>query len=131
MKPIKEIESFGGTDADNDAILLRAFEDHDAYVDVMSMRRHMVIGKKGSGKTAIFKKIITTREPSFFSYGHTFSDYPWHHHERQARIGIPDFDKYTHSWKYLILLSVAKIALNQQFPICPLLNQRTGRFEKF
>ena len=42
-----------------------------------------------------------------------FSDYPWHYHERQARIGIPDFDKYTHSWKYLILLSAAKIALNQ------------------
>src|SRR5215467_540159 len=28
-------------------------------------------------------------------------------------MGIPDFDKYTHSWKYLILLSAAKIALNQ------------------
>ncbi len=73
----------------------------------------MIIGKKGSGKTAIFKKLITTRAPDFFAYGHTFSDYPWHHHERQARIGIPDFDKYTHSWKYLILLSAAKIVLNQ------------------
>jgi hypothetical protein len=73
----------------------------------------MIIGKKGSGKTAIFKKIITTRSHDFFAYGHTFSDYPWHYHERQARVGIPDFDKYTHSWKYLILLSVAKIALNQ------------------
>lgn len=73
----------------------------------------MIIGKKGSGKTAIFKKLITTRAPDFFAYGHTFSDYPWHYHERQARIGIPDFDKYTHSWKYLILLSVAKIVLNQ------------------
>ncbi len=113
MKPLLDIESFGGTDADNDEVLLRAFEDHEAYEAVVAMKRHMVIGRKGSGKTAIFKKIITTREPDFFSYGHTFSDYPWHHHERQARIGIPDFDKYTHSWKYLILLSAAKIALNQ------------------
>jgi len=68
---------------------------------------------QGQGQTAIFKKLITTKEPGIFSYGHTFSDYPWHFHERQARIGIPDFDKYTHSWKYLILLSVAKILLNQ------------------
>lgn len=112
MKALSEIKNFGGTDADNDDILLQAFEDHDAYLDVMALRRHMIIGKKGSGKTAIFKKIITTRASDFFSYGHTFSDYPWHHHERQARIGIPDFDKYTHSWKYLILLSAAKIALN-------------------
>lgn len=113
MKQLDEIESFGGTDADSDEILLQAFEDHEAYLDVLALRRNMIIGKKGSGKTAIFKKLITTRRADFFSYGHTFSDYPWHYHERQVRIGIPDFDKYTHSWKYLILMSVAKIALNQ------------------
>lgn len=113
MKALVSVENFGGTDADNDDILLQAFEDHEVYLDIMALKRHMVIGKKGSGKTAIFKKIITTKAPDYFAYGHTFSDYPWHYHERQARIGIPDFDKYTHSWKYLILLSVAKIALNQ------------------
>lgn len=113
MKPLRSVDNFGGTDADNDDILLQAFEDHEAYRDVLDLRRHMIIGKKGSGKTAIFKKLVTTKEPDFFAYGHTFSDYPWHYHERQARIGIPEFDKYTHSWKYLILLSVAKIALNQ------------------
>jgi len=113
MKALTDVADFGGTDADNDDILLQAFEDHDAYLDVMALRRHVIVGKKGSGKTAIFKKIITTRSHDYFAYGHTFSDYPWHHHELQARVGIPDFDKYTHSWKYLILLSVAKIALNQ------------------
>ena len=113
MKALTFVNSFGGTDADNDDILLHAFEDHEAYLDIIALRRHLIIGKKGSGKTAIFKKIVTTKAFDFFSFGHTFSDYPWHYHERQARIGIPDFDKYTHSWKYLILLSVAKIALNQ------------------
>ncbi|SPE44944.1 conserved hypothetical protein [Candidatus Sulfotelmatobacter sp. SbA7] len=113
MKALARVDNFGGTDADNDDILLQAFEDHEAYLDIIALRRHMIIGKKGSGKTAIFKKIITTKAPDFFAYGHTFSDYPWHYHEKQARIGIPDFDKYTHSWKYLILLSAAKVALNQ------------------
>ena len=133
MKKLVEIESFGGTDADNDEILLRAFEDHEAYIDVIERRRHMVIGRKGSGKTAIFKKIITTREPNFFAYGHTFSDYPWHHHERQARAGIPDFDKYTHSWKYLILLSAAKIALNQDqsLPVSSIGMEEMLRLEAF
>jgi hypothetical protein len=113
MKALITVDNFGGTDADNDDILLQAFEDHEAYLDIIALRRHMIIGKKGSGKTAIFKKIITTKAPDFFAYGHTFSDYPCHYHEKQVRIGIPDFDKYTHSWKYLILLSAAKIALNQ------------------
>ena len=92
MKALVEVDDFGGTDADNDDLLLRAFEDHEAYQAVLALKRHMVIGRKGSGKTAIFKKIITTREPTVFSYGHTFSDYPWHHHELQARAGIPDFE---------------------------------------
>jgi len=113
MKPLLSATSFGGTDADNDDILLQAFEDHEAFLDVLALRKHMVVGKKGSGKTAIFKRIVTTKNPEFFSFGHTFLDYPWHYHQAQARMGIPDFDKYTHSWKYLILLSGAKIALNQ------------------
>lgn len=112
MKPLFSAPNFGGTDADNDDILLQAFEDHEAFLDIINLRRHMIIGKKGSGKTAIFKKIITTKRPEYFSYGHTFADYPWNYHREQARIGIPDFDKYTHSWKYLILLSIAKIVLN-------------------
>src|SRR5580700_4501732 len=133
MKALREVDNFGGTDADNDDILLQAFEDHEAYLDVVALRRPMIIGKKGSGKTAIFKKIITTRAHDFFSYGHTFSDYPWHHHERQARIGIPDFDKYTHSWRYLILLSAAKIALNldQSLPFDATSMEELLRLEAF
>ena len=72
----------------------------------------MVVGRKGSGKTAIYKNMLLNQTSELFSLGHTFSDYPWHHHDLQARVGIPDADKFTHSWKYLILLSVSKIALN-------------------
>jgi hypothetical protein len=32
MKRLIEAEQFGGTDADNDDILLQAFEDHEAYL---------------------------------------------------------------------------------------------------
>ncbi|WP_141240471.1 P-loop ATPase, Sll1717 family [Pantoea agglomerans] len=113
MKSLSSIKTFGGTDADNDEILLKAFEDHEAYEDIINFEKFLVVGKKGSGKTAIFKKIITTRQHDVFSYGHTFSDYPWHFHQEQARAGIPNDDKYTHSWKYLILISLAKIVLNQ------------------
>ena len=43
------------------------------------------VGRKGSGKTAIYKKLLTKSTPSFFPWGHTYSDYPWHHHDLQAR----------------------------------------------
>lgn len=112
MKSIEQIINFGAIDADNDALLLDSFEDHEAYLSILKREKFLVVGRKGSGKTAIFKKILTTNQPHFFCFGHTFSDYPWHHHDKQARIGIPDFDKFTHSWKYLILLTASKIILN-------------------
>jgi hypothetical protein len=113
MRPLADVDNFGAIDADNDHLLLDCFEDHEAYLDVRSRKRFLIVGRKGSGKTAIFKRLLERAEPDYFCFGHTFSDYPWHYHDKQARIGIPDFDKYTHSWKYLILLTLAKIILNQ------------------
>src|SRR5689334_19355778 len=56
MKALTDVTDFGGTDADNDDILLQAFEDHEAYLDVMALRRHMIVGKKGSGKQRFSRK---------------------------------------------------------------------------
>jgi len=117
MKKLMTVENFGAIDADNDDFLFSCFEDHEAFTDLLNFKKFLIIGRKGSGKTAIFKKMLMTKAPDFFSFGHTFSDYPWYHHDKQARIGIPDFDKYTHSWKYLILLTLAKIILNQDLSL--------------
>ncbi len=97
MKRLAAVETFGAIDADNDSLLLDCFEDHEAFLRVKDRSRFLVVGRKGSGKTAIFKKMLTYSEHSYFCFGHTFSDYPWHHHDLQARIGIPDFDRFTHS----------------------------------
>lgn len=112
MKSLHEAETFGAVDADNDDLLLQSFEDHQAFLSVLKQERFLVLGKKGSGKTAIFKKLLNVSDDDYFCFGHTFSDYPWHHHDLQARSGIPDFDKFTHSWKYLILVTASKILLN-------------------
>ena len=114
MKSLALVDNFGAVDADNDDLLLKSFEDHEVYINIREFRNFLVIGRKGSGKTAIFKHmLLNTEKPDYFCFGHTFSDYPWSYHNMQARIGIPDFDKFTHSWKYLILLTVSKIVLNQ------------------
>jgi hypothetical protein len=133
MKTINEISAFGATDADNDQILFQAFEDHEAHEAVRARERFLIVGRKGSGKTAIFKRLVGIRQPDYFCFGHTFSDYPWHHHDLQARIGIPDADKYTHSWKYLILLTLAKVILNQDqsLPYDDTSMEAMARIERF
>src|SRR5690606_19444859 len=39
--------------------------------------------------------------------------YPWQHHDLQAQTGVPEERRFFHSWKYLILMGLAKILLNQ------------------
>ena len=113
MKRLKDVESFGGIDADADELLDECFQDHEAYIAAVAHKKPLILGRKGSGKTAIFRKIIRTRRHDLFAFGHTFSDYPWQHHNLQSILGVPEEVRYVQSWQYLILLTAAKILLNQ------------------
>lgn len=112
LMKLVDVKNFGGTDADEDALLLHSFEDHPAYLDLLSHEKFCIVGRKGSGKTAIFKKIMALKASDKFSFGHTFKDYPWHHHEKQRKVGAPQEQCYVHAWIYLCLMSLAKILLN-------------------
>ncbi len=108
-----KVENFGGIAADVDDLLRECFQDHPAYIAARSGEKFLVIGRKGSGKTAIYQKLLLEKSPNFFSFGHTFEDYPWPHHDLQAQVGVPEERRYVHSWKYLILMTLSKILLNQ------------------
>ena len=55
MKSISEISSWGGIDADNDRLLMACFQDHEAYNQLINFERYIILGRKGTGKTAILK----------------------------------------------------------------------------
>jgi hypothetical protein len=101
---LADVKSFGGTDADEDSLLLESFEDHPSYIEMLKHEKFCVVGRKGSGKTAIFKKILTSKAYNVFSLGHTFTDYPWHHHDKQRKMGVPEEQCYVYSWTYLCLI---------------------------
>jgi len=65
MKPLSDVASFGAIDADFDDLLDTCFQDHEAYASALAHERFLVVGRKGAGKTAIFKKIIRTRRHNF------------------------------------------------------------------
>ncbi len=112
MTTLLDIRNFGGIDADRDALLDECFEDHESFEAVKNFESFLVVGRKGSGKTAIFRKIIKDRKPDVFSFGHTFTDYPWHHHNLQMMEGVPKEECFVQSWKYLIFITISKILLN-------------------
>ena len=106
------VENFGAIDADADDLLRGCFQDHQAYENARDRKSFLILGRKGSGKTAIYKRLITNRDQGSFTYGHSFDDYPWHYHDLQAQSGVPEERRFIHSWKYLIMLSMSKILLN-------------------
>jgi hypothetical protein len=133
MNSLETVSSFGGIDADTDALLDQCFEDHEAYQETRDHSKFLVLGRKGSGKTAIFRKFVTSQRHDVFTFGHTFIDYPWHHHDKQAAIGVPEEERYVHSWRYLILMTLAKILLNQDNsqPWCEGCFEDLRRLERF
>lgn len=111
-KTLTDIASFGAIDADADGLLDACFQDHAAYVSVRDMRSFLILGRKGSGKTAIYKRLVEDRSHDVFPIGYSFDDYPWAHHDLQAEHGVPEERRYVHSWRYLILVGLAKVLLN-------------------
>jgi GTPase SAR1 family protein len=109
---LSQVSDFGGIDADADELLRDCFQNHASYVAARNHKRFVIVGRKGSGKTSIFKRLVEEKDASVFSFGHTFEDYPWAYHDLQAESGVPEERRYIHSWKYLILLTLGKIVLN-------------------
>ena len=113
MMRLINVRDFGGVDADDDALLAECFQDHDAFRDAWSHRRSIIVGRKGSGKTAIFKHLTSLQVENVFSAGLTFADYPWEYHDQQKQSGVPGEHGFTESWQFLVLITLAKILLNQ------------------
>ena|SRR5271157_3963576 len=109
---LRRVADFGAIDAESDELLARCFETHASYREATDGRRFLVLGRKGSGKTAIYKKLLLNKAYNTFAVGHSFADYPWHYHDKQVIPSAADRERYLHSWRYLILLSLAKILLN-------------------
>lgn len=113
MLPVADVDNFGAVDADSDVLLSDCFQDHPAYLDVLEGRRSLVLGRKGSGKTAIYKRLLEQETSEHLALGNSFEDYPWAHHDLQAQGGVPQERRYLHSWRYLILMGAAKLLLNR------------------
>ena len=111
---LQAAENFGGIAADDDPILIDAFEEHEAYLGARDFKTSIIIGRKGSGKTAIFKKIQSTKSHDNFSIGLTFRNYPWDHHNLQKQSGVSTEECYRGSWVYFICLCAASIVMEDE-----------------
>jgi hypothetical protein len=109
MSAFDAVTSFGGVAAESDNLLKEAFEDHHAYLEARAHSKFLILGRKGSGKSAIFQKITNDLSSENLTLGLNFDDYPWHYHGRQKEEGVPSEQCYLRSWEYLIYMALARV----------------------
>jgi hypothetical protein len=133
MKTLLDVEELGAIDADADGLLDQCFEDHEAYINARAHKKFLILGRKGSGKTAIYRKLLREKDYARFSFGHDFTDYPWQLHNHQSIAGVPDEQRFFQSWRYLILMTISKILLNQDHsqPYCDEAMDALAKVERF
>ena len=93
--------------------LVRYFLETDSFRRIFKGDKMYVIGRKGTGKSAIYLTIEHMHHPDILTSGLTFDNYSWQIHNR-----IKDTSKsvdfaYVNTWKYIILLELAKLLIKE------------------
>jgi energy-coupling factor transporter ATP-binding protein EcfA2 len=104
---------FGHVDAEADPNLINYFIETDSYHRIFKGEKMYVVGRKGTGKSAIYLSIRGLRHDSVSISGLSFDDYPWQTHKRIKDESKSQDFAYVNSWKYVILLELTKLLLKE------------------
>jgi hypothetical protein len=96
---------FGRIDADFEVSLSEYFVDMGVVRRIREGRRSLVLGRKGSGKTAVHK-YLSDQTLGQAIKKLDFSEYPWEMHKRIKESGMPEETAYTSSWRFLIVMTL-------------------------
>ena len=109
MKGLRDITSFGKVEAEDDAVL-QYFVEMNITKNIDESDTFLVLGRKGSGKTAIFR-YFTEDKHKDCSSALNLNGYPWRIHEKIKDDGVEPVESYVASWKYFIAIEMVKLVL--------------------
>jgi hypothetical protein len=94
---------FGRLDAEQDANLLDYFIDVGTATDALH-GKYLVIGRKGAGKTALFKHVAASAQGTVVEMD--LEDYVFQAHKRLIDRGVSPAFAYAASWRFAIAISM-------------------------
>lgn len=109
MVSLKHLDTFGNVAAEDDAVL-NYFLTTDAVGRIQSNAVFLVLGRKGSGKTALVRHFAEGGGPTT-SRSLTLRGYPWPVHAQRVDRGASEVEAYVSSWRYLIAVELASSVL--------------------
>lgn len=97
--------NFGRLDAESDRDLADYFVDTGVFDRIATGQRYLVVGRKGSGKTALFAHTDESRlgRPILRL---DFGDYSWEAHRKLKEEGVFGEAAYQGSWRFTLLMVI-------------------------
>jgi energy-coupling factor transporter ATP-binding protein EcfA2 len=113
MGVLDRIHEFGRIDAESERQLGEFFLRTDAYRRIEDQEHIVVTGRKGTGKTAIYKTLQSRANDysNVLVAGLEFRNYPWNTHGEVSDSSASPVERYLNSWKFLMLVELAKLVL--------------------
>src|SRR5882672_663673 len=111
MPNLVTLNSFGEVAAEDDAVL-DYFVQTNTYQQIIDGSRMLVLGRKGSGKTALVRFLTEHPASRLLSRALRFRDYPWTVHAQRVDHGASPIEAYTVSWEYLIAVHLASMVFD-------------------
>ena len=108
---LRNLSSFGDVAAEDDAVL-EYFLATDAVRDIETNRVFLVLGRKGSGKTAIVRHFCEGAGPTV-SRALSLRGYPWNLHAQRIDRGASEIEAYVSSWRYALVSQLAALVLSK------------------
>jgi hypothetical protein len=108
-KTLRHVVSFGDVAAEDDAVL-EYFLTTSAVGRIESGKAFVVLGRKGSGKTALVRH-FSEGQSGQLSKALNLRGYPWTLHSSRIDSGASSIEAYVSSWRYLIAIEVASLVL--------------------
>ncbi|HXV12867.1 MAG TPA: hypothetical protein VEC56_01545 [Candidatus Krumholzibacteria bacterium] len=108
---LRGLTSFGDVAAEDDAVL-DYFLTTDAVTRIKNGEVFLVLGRKGAGKTALVRHFAEGNGRGL-SRRLNLAGYPWAVHAQRIDRGSSDVEAYVSSWRYLIAVQLAALALSR------------------
>ena len=106
---LRPIETFGKVAAEDDAVL-DYFLATQAVDLIGSNSVFLVLGRKGSGKTALVRHFVEGGSRTV-SRAVNLRGYPWPVHAQRLDKGASEVEAYVSSWRYLIAVELALLVM--------------------
>jgi hypothetical protein len=111
---ISNLKSLGTIDAETD-FRPDFFIPSTSWANIRSRERPIVVGRKGTGKTALRYALRNeaSENPLLFSRDLAFRDYPWAVHYGVYDSTVGGRSRYQETWSFLILVELAKLVVGE------------------